>query len=189
MNESARGPLAAFALYVLPPTWVAGKPKLSNHTDVAWEGLGLRDVPITALRNGFVIFEFDESADYAGGAVPAYTLPEDRKIPLEVTKAKRERDDLGYRRFIYMNAFLLALYSGFSTVQKTAKPFLRAWGSATYRSRPLGTALSSSSSTSPPTTPGALCQRTRFPRIERYRWRSRRLNGNATTWGIGDSST
>ena len=88
---------------------------------MAWEGLGLRDVPITALRNGFVIFEFDESADYAGGAVPAYTLPEDRKIPLEVTKAKRERDDLGYRRFIYMNAFLLALYSGFSTVQKTAK--------------------------------------------------------------------
>ena len=121
MNESGRGPLGPFALYVLRPTWVGGKPKPANRTDVAWEGLGLRDVPITALRDGFVIFEFDKSADYAGGAVPAYTLPEDRRIPQEVTKAERERDDLGYRRFIYMNAFLLALYSGFSTVQKTAK--------------------------------------------------------------------
>jgi len=121
MDESGRGPLGPFALYVLPPTWVGGKPKPANRTDVAWEGLGLRDVPITALRDGFVIFEFDKSADYAGGAVPAYTLPEDRRIPQDVTKAERERDDLAYRRFIYMNAFLLALYSGFSTVQKTAK--------------------------------------------------------------------
>ncbi len=122
MNESGRGPLGPFALYVLRPTWVGGKPKPTNRTDVAWEGLGLRDVPITALRDGFVIFEFDKSEDYAGGAVPAYALPEDRRIPQHVTKADRERDDLGYHRFVYMNSFLLALYSGFSTVQKTAKP-------------------------------------------------------------------
>jgi hypothetical protein len=122
MNESGQGPLEPFALYLLRPTWVGGQPEPANRTDAAWEGLGLRDVPITALRDGFVIFEFDKSADYAGGAVPAYTLPEDRRIPQHVTKADAERVDLAYRRFIYMNAFLLALYSGFSTVQKTAKP-------------------------------------------------------------------
>ena len=122
MNEAGRGPLGPFALYVLPPTWVGGKPEPANRTDVAWEGLGLRDVPITALRDGFVIFEFDKSEDYAGGAVPAYALPEDRRIPHNVTKANRERVDLAYHRFVYMNAFLLALYSGFSTVQKTARP-------------------------------------------------------------------
>ncbi len=121
MNEAGRGPLGPFALYVLPPTWVGGKPEPANHTDVAWEGLGLQDVPITALRGGMVIFEFDKSEGYAGGAVPAYALPEDRRIPQHVTKADRECDDLGYNRFVYMNAFLLALYSGFSTVQKTAR--------------------------------------------------------------------
>lgn len=121
MKESGKGSLSPFALYVLRPTWVGGQPKPAGRTDVAWEGVGLRDVPITALRDGFVIFEFDNSPDYTGGAVPAYTLPDDRRVPQHVTKAEAERVDLGYRRFVYMNAFLLALYSGFSTVQKAGK--------------------------------------------------------------------
>ena len=118
MNEAGREPLGPFALYILRPTWIAGQPEPANRTDVAWEGLALQDVPITALRDGVIIFEFDKSDEYAGGAVPAYTLPEDRRIPQHVTKADRERIDFGYRRFLYMNAFLLALYSGLSIVQR-----------------------------------------------------------------------
>ena len=118
MNKAGRGPLGPFALCILPPTWVGGRPEPANRTDMAWAGLGPRDVPITALRDGFVIFEFDKSQDYVGGAVPAYALPENGRIPQGVTKADRKRLDLGYHRLVYMNAFLLALYSGFSTVQK-----------------------------------------------------------------------
>lgn len=118
MNRPAKEPLGPFALLILRPTWIGGKPRPADRTGVAWEGVGVQGVPITALRDGIVIFKFDKSDDYAGGAVPAYTLPENRRIPREVTSADEERDKLGYRRFIYMNAFLLALYSGLSTVQK-----------------------------------------------------------------------
>ena len=118
MNELGRAPLGPFAFYIIRPTWIGEEPRPNERSSVAWTGNGIQNVPITALRDGFIIFEFDQSADYAGGAVPAYKLPENRQIPPAVSVAERAREDLAYRRFIYMNAFLLALYSGFSTVQK-----------------------------------------------------------------------
>jgi len=94
MNESGREPLGPFALYFLRPTWISGDPGPTHMTEVAWEGMGLRDVPIKALRDGCIIFEFDKATEYAGGEVPAYTLPENRRIPSNVTKAEADRTKL-----------------------------------------------------------------------------------------------
>ena len=118
MDQRGQGPLGPFALYLLRPTWIGGEPKAAQFGTVAWRQMGLQEVPVTALKDGFIIFEFNESANYAGGAVPGYKLPEDRRVPADVTRASRGRDDLAYRRFKYMNAFLLALYSGVSTYRK-----------------------------------------------------------------------
>lgn len=121
MHGFAQPDLGAFALYILRPTWIGGEPKPSKSREVAWEGMGPQNVPLTALKGGFIIFEFDQSTEYAGGAVPAHELPVNRpaKIPDHVTQADRERVELGYRRFKYMNAFLLALHSGISSAQKS----------------------------------------------------------------------
>ena len=116
----AKDPLAAFALQVLRPTWIGGEPPPGGGNAIAWEGLGVKGVPICALRAGLIIFRFEQSNEYCGGAVPAYKLPEDMKIPRNVTDAEKARDELGYQRFVYMNAFLFALYSGLSTIQHRA---------------------------------------------------------------------
>ena len=50
--------------------------------------------------------------------MPDGELGEDRKIPNHITAANEARIELAYKRFDYMNAFLLALYSGYSSVQK-----------------------------------------------------------------------
>ena len=124
MRESGRAALGPFALLVLRPTWIGGKPQdiQRERTSVAWEGAGSLDVPIVALRDGMIIFQFDKSKHYSGGEVPPYTLPPDRKIPKGVSQAEDARTQLAYRRFVYMNAFLLALYSACATVQKRGKP-------------------------------------------------------------------
>lgn len=113
--------LGAFAIYILRPTWVAKEPNEESWLVPVWHHLGESDVPISALGNGFVIFEFDKSPKYSGGEVPAYKLPDDRKIPVNVSDASQARDILAYRRFEYINAFLTALYSGYSTIQKMAR--------------------------------------------------------------------
>ncbi len=119
-----RPDLGPFALYahVHRPLWVSAAPVAGSlGWDVAWRGIGPSEVPISALRCGFVVFEFDQSADYSGGAVPATSKPPSRtKMPDEVIKASRQREKLAYSRVSYMNAFLAALYSGYSMVQKTA---------------------------------------------------------------------
>lgn len=117
-SEPGREPLGPFALYILRPTWIGGRPESERRNDVVWTARGVNEVPIAALRDGFVIFEFDGAPAYAGGSVPAYTLPENRRVPDHVTKAENDRLNLGYRRFVYMNAFLAALYSAYSTIQK-----------------------------------------------------------------------
>lgn len=117
-SESGREPLGPFALYILRPTWIGNRPESARRNDTVWTAMGVHEVPITALRDGFVIFEFDKSTAYAGGAVPAYTLPESRRVPEHVINAENDRRDLGYRRLVYMNAFLAALHSAYSTIQK-----------------------------------------------------------------------
>jgi hypothetical protein len=117
----ARDPLAAFALQVLRPTWIGGQPQAGEGNVIAWEGLGVKGVPIVALRAGLIIFQFDQSDEYSGGAVPGYRFPKDiMRKPRNVTDAEKARDELGYRRFGYMNGFLFALYSGLSTIQHKA---------------------------------------------------------------------
>ncbi|HUC63086.1 MAG TPA: hypothetical protein VMF53_14130 [Alphaproteobacteria bacterium] len=122
MNEAGQQPLGPFSLCIARPAWIGGLPEQANHSDVVWKHLGPQGVPISALCSGFIIFEFDKSVEYAGGATPAYQLPESRAIPDNVMKAENERRDLSYRRFVYMNAYLMALYSSLSTVQKRGMP-------------------------------------------------------------------
>lgn len=122
MREAGRAPLGPFALYIMRPTWIDRATSPELHRQVAWQEVGVENVPIVGVRGGFIVFEFDKSPHFSGGDVPAYSLGDDRRIPSNVTRASRDRDELAYRRFTYMNAFLLALYSGLSTVQKRAAP-------------------------------------------------------------------
>ena len=115
-------PLGAIALYFgSPQTWPederAKKNPLIRH-DIAWQRVSSRGVPVLMRRDGFLIFCFDQSPAYRGGAVPAYEIEPGRKIPAQVAKAERDRDALMYRRMEYANAFLLALTSAVSTVHK-----------------------------------------------------------------------
>jgi hypothetical protein len=119
MPESGKSDLGSFALYMDRPMWVKGKPSKGNVEQLVWSKTGPEETSITALREGFIIFEFDKSKEYAGGVVPAYRLGADRKIPQNVRNADESRMNLAYRRFTYMNAFLCALYSAISIVQKT----------------------------------------------------------------------
>jgi len=118
VRESGKPTLNAFALLIQRPTWIGGKPEPADLTKIAWQGEGIYDVPIVALRDGSIIFEFTKAEAYKGGEIPAYTLPRNRKVPKEVTNANRDRVNLAYKRFVYMNAFLQAFNSGLSTIQK-----------------------------------------------------------------------
>lgn len=121
MHDMRQRPLAAFALYVLKPVWIGGKPTHeATQSSVSWSGLGPHDVPIHARRDGFIIFEFDKSPAYCGGAIPSYVPRPKTRIPGPVLEAAEARKTLAYRRFRYMNAFLAGLYSGWSTIQKAA---------------------------------------------------------------------
>lgn len=122
MREAGSAPLGPFALYLDRPTWIGGQPAPQGRQAIAVSEVGPRNVPIVALRDGFIVFGFDGSADYAGGNVPAYSLGENRIIPSHVTAADDARIKLAYERFKYMNAFLLAICSGYSAVEKAAKP-------------------------------------------------------------------
>lgn len=118
MKEAGLPSLGAFALLIQRPTWICGKPDETQRKSVAWRGVGLGRVSLVALRDGTVIFQFDKAPQYSGGAVPPCVLGEDRRVPADVITADEARINLAYRRFEYMNALLLALYSGISTIQK-----------------------------------------------------------------------
>src|SRR5262245_29464251 len=102
MTQSGRPALGAFGFQILRPTWIGASPT-EGSSPIAWRGLSALGVPIVALRKGFIIFEFDQSDAFRGGAVPPYILPPDRNIPKDVTLAEQQRDELAYRRFEYMN--------------------------------------------------------------------------------------
>ena len=122
MIESGQDPLGPFALYLrlTHPIWIGGPTDLSHADEIAWKGVGPNGVPIAAKKDAFVIFEFDKSGRYSGGAVPAYELPRDGRRPQHISNADGQRTELAYRRFAYMNAFLQSLYSAFATEQRTA---------------------------------------------------------------------
>ena len=119
MRESGQEALGPFALYLTPATWIGGSTEVGSASATVWSGMGPHDVPLAAKRDGFIIFEFDQSDKFSGGSVPAYKLPESRRVPQHVTDADKQRTELAYQRFAYMNSFLFALHSAFSTVQHT----------------------------------------------------------------------
>ena len=118
----AKPPLGAFALYFeSPQTWPEDESAKTNHLirhDIAWRRVSSRGVPVLMRRDGFLIFCFDQSPAYQGGAVPAYENEPGKKILGKVVKAEGDRDILMYRRMEYVNAFLLAQTSAVSTVHK-----------------------------------------------------------------------
>lgn len=116
----ARSILPAYALQILRPAWIDDKPnEQKSPNDIVWSGLGLHDVPIHARRDGFIIFDFPQSAPYSGGEVPSYEQAPGERAPENILKARKLREKLRYERLQYMNAFLACLYSGYATVQKT----------------------------------------------------------------------
>lgn len=113
-------PLEAYAMHLGRNTWLDTPPADNTQfDDMVWLGQGPENVPIYALRNGFLIFDFTASDRYRGGDVPNIPLINGRFIPLEVDKARKTRDELRYKRFSYMNAAILAIYSAYVEVQQT----------------------------------------------------------------------
>ena len=95
--------------------------------EIVWQQVGLYGVPILARRDGFVIFDFEKSPEYA--YVPAQPGESD----VEAGKARLQQN---YRRFHYMSAFLMALHSGMAETKKAGMPvqaplnpvnYLKAW--------------------------------------------------------------
>lgn len=116
----AQGALEAFALYFeSPQVWLeneSAKANPNSRFQVAWDRIGSRDIPLLFRRDGFLIFRFDRSPAYAGGAVPAYDIVPGERVAPKIRRAEDARTKLAYRRIEYMNAFLLALTSAVSTV-------------------------------------------------------------------------
>lgn len=120
MMNVARSMLPAYALQILRPAWIDGKPSdLMSQHDLVWSGQGLHDIPIYARRDGFIIFDFPRSASYSGGEVPSHEPVAGVRMPENIVDAQKRRARLRYQRLQYMNAFLACLYSGYSTIQKT----------------------------------------------------------------------
>lgn len=79
--------------------------------EIVWQETGPSNVPISARRDGFLIFDFDKSPNFR--QVPSTTFDE---------KIMRERQELAHQRFQYMNAFLMALHSGIAETMQTGTP-------------------------------------------------------------------
>lgn len=120
MFNIERPALPAYALQVLMPVWIEDKPTdLPSQHDMVWSGQGLHGVSIHARRDGFIIFDFSQSASYSGGEVPSHVPEPGVRMPQNVLDAQERRAALRYQRLQYMNAFLACLYSGYSTIQQT----------------------------------------------------------------------
>lgn len=118
----AQPPLGPFALYFeAPQVYVEderAKTDPSLRSEIAFQRVSSRDVPILFRRDGFLIFRFEEGTTYAGGAVPEYEIQSGQKMEPKSFRAEEAREKLIYDRIEYMNAFLLALTSAMSTVQQ-----------------------------------------------------------------------
>ena len=112
-----QGPLLPFAAFMGMGAAVVNSPLDSG--EVFWTGLGPHDTEMHARRDGYMIFRFDQTKEYAGGEVPGYQPMYGERWPSEYERAQERRHSLAYRRFVYMNAFLTAFYSGMSVIQKT----------------------------------------------------------------------
>lgn len=114
--------LEAFALYFeSPQVWVEderAKTEQLRRYETAWTRTGADEVVISFRRDGFVIFEFDRSPKFSGGAVSAHILDVGVPMSQEILAAENGRQNLVHQRIQYMNAFLLAMTSAVSTVHK-----------------------------------------------------------------------
>lgn len=78
---------------------------------IVWQQNGPSGVPILARRDGFLIFDFNKSPEFA----QASSRPVDQKT-------LAERQEQAHRRFQYMNAFLMAVHSGLSETMQMGTP-------------------------------------------------------------------
>jgi|GEM_PF-2151135 len=77
---------------------------------IVWCGGEESRVPVYARRDGFLIFDFDRSAEFVHVSGRADV------------KAAAERERMNRRRYQYMNAFLMAVHSGLAEAMKTGTP-------------------------------------------------------------------
>lgn len=78
--------------------------------EIVWQQKGVCGVPIFARRDGFLIFDFDKSSEFThslGGADMNATIA---------------RQKMNRRRYLYVNAFLMAVHSGVAETMKTGTP-------------------------------------------------------------------
>ena len=107
MFNIGRPALPAYALQILRPVWIEDKPTdLQSQHDMVWSGQGLHGVSIHARRDGFIIFDFSQSASYSGGEVPNQIPEPGMRMPQNILDAQERRAALRYQRLQYMNAFL-----------------------------------------------------------------------------------
>jgi hypothetical protein len=72
--------------------------------------LGPEGVPITVTNLGYIIFEFEKSSKYAGGALTEVFKGTGQVSELEMQQRDR-RKEISYLRFKYMNSAMLILLS------------------------------------------------------------------------------
>jgi len=106
VREHQMRPLPAFAVYIGRHVLIGHKDPSGSLTDIVWRGLGPYGVPILARRDGFIIFNFPAVEKYAGGIVPEDEFSAGG-VPDPARKAEEVRADIAYRRFDYMNGFML----------------------------------------------------------------------------------
>src|SRR4051812_43398746 len=77
----------------------------SSRSTVVLSEIGPQGVPIHFRADGIVIFEFDKSNEYSGGAVDSFTADDSTRTPKQAGKQMASRDTIREKRFKYMNAF------------------------------------------------------------------------------------
>lgn len=104
--------------------------------EIVWQQDGLYGVPILARRDGFVIFDFEKSPEYAYAPMPTGPSAGPQQPGKSDMDAAMARLQQNYRRFEYMSAFLMALHSGMAETTKAGMPvqaplnpvnYLKAW--------------------------------------------------------------
>ncbi|MGF6647117.1 hypothetical protein [Paraburkholderia sp. GAS82] len=103
---------------------------------IVWQKTALYGVPVLARRNGFVIFDFEKSPEYAYAPMPAAAGDRPQRPGKSDMEAATARLQQNYRRFQYMSAFLMALHAGLAETMKAGTPvqaplnpvnYLKAW--------------------------------------------------------------
>ena len=127
------------AYFHIPPVWIGEAPTLpelqqrqmTSFGDVCSRRLQA-GVSVSALKDGFFVFDFTNWAPGAPVLVPSYTTEEGGVRPVRVTRAEEQAKAHLYKCISVMNAHLACLSSSLSTVQGLAIPLRQVVTPATY---------------------------------------------------------